>query len=83
MASNSVVFQILQHGQVHKPRNPEQIFDLHNQEFCMRVLNTNTSVFLVLGFGEISPFEVLNLHKFHNKFYIYTEKQNTNIILSI
>jgi len=48
----------------------------------MRVLNKNTSVFLALCFGEISPLEVRNLRKFPNIFYISTEQQNIKIILS-
>jgi hypothetical protein len=39
--------------------------------------------FLALCFGEISPFEVRNVHKFLNIFYISTKQQNTNIILSV
>ena len=83
LAGLSGLFQILQHGHVFKPRNPEQIFYLHNRECGMPVLNRNTSVFLALSFGEILPFEVRKVHKFPNIIYISTEEQNTNIILNV
>jgi hypothetical protein len=83
LSRRSVLFQILQNGQVHKPQNPEQIFDLHTPECCMRLLKANTSVFLALCFREISLFEVRNVHKFPNIFYVSTEQQNTNTVLSV